>query len=210
MSPIGNTYYPNNSNNNFDGNGNFRNNGYNYYNNYTTPVQYTTSQPNPQNIGFNQSGVNFFNKGEQTQYTQQSPIQQQPQMQQTAPTNSTVPSSIGMLSGKVVDGKDIVKVTEVPFGSYAVFPRADMKEIYIKTWNSNGTTDTITYVPVIEPPEQKSTQIFAQTSESDNLVNSLIEKISSIENKLDSLISPTSPSVEKTENSKENREVVFS
>ena len=74
-----------------------------------------------------------------------------PNYQYTSPytTQPTMPA----LQGKIVDSADMVKVTEVPFGGFAVFPKGDMSEIYVKNWSSNGTTQIITYKPVI--PEQK-------------------------------------------------------
>lgn len=37
------------------------------------------------------------------------------------------------LQGKVVESEDMVKVSEIPFGTYGVFPKADLNEIYVKT-----------------------------------------------------------------------------
>lgn len=53
------------------------------------------------------------------------------------------------LNGKIVDSKDIVKVTDVPIGSYGIFPKADLSEIYIKSWNNNGTTNIITLAEMV-------------------------------------------------------------
>jgi hypothetical protein len=47
-----------------------------------------------------------------------------------------------------VDSEEMVKATEVPIGSYGVFPKADLSEIYLKTWNNNGTTSIIKFTPV--------------------------------------------------------------
>ena len=52
------------------------------------------------------------------------------------------------LQGKVVDSAEMVKVTEVPFGGFGVFPKGDLSEIYVKSWNNNGTTQINTYKPV--------------------------------------------------------------
>ena len=41
----------------------------------------------------------------------------------------TIPS----LQGKVVDSIDMVKVNEVPFGGFGVFPKGDLSEVYIKS-----------------------------------------------------------------------------
>jgi hypothetical protein len=78
----------------------------------------------------------------------------------------------------------MVKATEVPIGSYGVFPKADLNEIYIKTWNNNGTTNVITYKPTpIEIPKSK---------EEENLNNTILEKINLIENKLDNILKSNS------------------
>ena len=58
------------------------------------------------------------------------------------------------LQGKVVDSEDVVRATEVPFGGYGVFPKADLSEIFIKNWNSNGTTQIISYRPVVRQEEK--------------------------------------------------------
>lgn len=86
-------------------------------------------------------------------------------------------SQMSGLQGKVVDGQDMVKATEVAFGGYGVFPKADLSEIYIKNWNNNGTTQIITYRPIEEKPVETK--------------DILLEKIQKIEEKLDLLTAPT-------------------
>lgn len=100
------------------------------------------------------------------------------------PQMSQMPQSpmISNLQGKVVDGIEIVKATDVPFGSFSVFPKGDFGEIYLKTWNNNGTTQIITYKPVIEEETKK---------EEPNLI---LEKINNIENQLTDLINKVVPS----------------
>lgn len=99
------------------------------------------------------------------QQQQQGPTQQQPQVQQG-------------LNGKIVDGEDVVRATEVPIGGYGIFPKADLSEIYMKQWNSNGTTSVITFRPVIADP-------VSMQKDSGELTNILIQKIDTLENKLD-------------------------
>lgn len=89
---------------------------------------------------------------------------------------------VSNLQGKVVDGIEIVKATDVPFGSFSIFPKGDFGEIYLKTWNNNGTTQIITYKPVIEEEIKK---------EEPNLI---LEKINNIENQLTDLINKVAPS----------------
>lgn len=82
------------------------------------------------------------------------------------------------LNGKIVDSEDVVRATEVPIGGYGIFPKADLSEIYIKSWNNNGTTSIITFKPII--PEPVITQ-----QDNGELTNLLLQKIETLENKLD-------------------------
>lgn len=84
------------------------------------------------------------------------------------------------LQGKIVDNLETARVTDIPFGGYGVFPKADMSEVYIKTWTNNGTTNTITYKPIV---------IEEQTEEDKNNLNVILNKIVEIENKIDSILS---------------------
>lgn len=83
------------------------------------------------------------------------------------------------LQGKIVDSEDIVKVTDVPMGGYGIFPKADLSEIYIKTWNGNGTTSILTFQPVIKQEVEKIDE-----SSSNNII---LEKITQLEEKIDML-----------------------
>lgn len=63
------------------------------------------------------------------------------QQQQSLNPLMTNPS----LNGKIVDSIEMVKATDVPIGGYGIYPKADLSEIYIKSWNTNGTTSIMTY-----------------------------------------------------------------
>ena len=104
------------------------------------------------------------------------------------PQMSQMPQSpmVSNLQGKVVDGIEIVKATDVPFGSFSVFPKGDFGEIYLKTWNNNGTTQIITYKPVVEEEIKK---------EEPNLI---LEKINNIENQLTDLLNKVAPTQNNT------------
>lgn len=82
------------------------------------------------------------------------------------------------LNGKIVDSADVVKATEVPMGGYGIFPKADLSEVYIKSWNNNGTTSIITFKPVAVPSAQEPVVSS----------NDIINKLNELENKLDSII----------------------
>ena len=129
----------------------------NYYNNY------------PYNYSF---GVNPY-------------LQQQPSYSyQQAPA---APNSTNILNGKIVDSEDMVKATEVPIGGFGIFPKADLSEIYIKSWNNNGTTNLITFKPYIPPAAEQN------NNNSNNLVdfaivNEILEKVSALEGKIDTIL----------------------
>ena len=84
------------------------------------------------------------------------------------------------LFGKVVDGEEVVKATEVLFGGYGVFPKADLNEIYVKTWTPEGKTKIIKFQPVIE---QSETMIDTNSL--------LLQKVTAIEDKINSLFKTT-------------------
>lgn len=89
----------------------------------------------------------------------------------------TQQQSVSNLNGKIVDSADIVKATEVPIGGYGIFPKADLSEIYIKSWNNNGTTSIITFKP--EPPKE-------EVVKEDN---SIQEQLKKLEEKIDAILS---------------------
>lgn len=105
---------------------------------------------------------------------------------QPQPTIST-----SYLNGKIVDSLDVVKAMDVPIGGYGVYPKADLSEIYIKSWNPNGTTSIITYK--IKEEEQNVNQ--ASTVE-----EKIIARIDALENTIASLMTPQpAPALKKKE-----------
>ena len=87
---------------------------------------------------------------------------------------------LSILQGKIVENQEIVKTTEIPFNSFGVFPKGDFSEIYIKTWNNNGTTRIMTYKPVGEEMKNKEVDTNAI----------LLEKLEAIEKKLNEIQLP--------------------
>ena len=97
------------------------------------------------------------------------------QAQSYMPINQAQPQ----LNGKVVDSIDVVRATEVPIGGYGIFPKADLSEVYIKSWNNNGTTSIITFNPVPQPEQSEAPQ--------DNTITEILNKVNSLEVKIDNL-----------------------
>lgn len=89
-----------------------------------------------------------------------------------------------VLNGKIVESEEIVRATEIPFNGFGVFPQADLKNVYLKTWNADGTTKIITYIPIIEEAPK----------------DDLLSEIKKLSKKIDELkpsITPTSTPMKK-------------
>lgn len=75
---------------------------------------------------------------QQQRFQHPEPVQQVPMQQ-----------PVRGLNGMVVQSADRVTADCVPMdGSAAFFPKQDLSEIYVKSWNSDGTIRTLTYRPV--------------------------------------------------------------
>ena len=135
--------------------------------------------------------MSYYNPNLYQNYMQQySGNYMMPQPAMPMMNQNNIPSQQGQpqtstLNGKLVDSLDVAKATEVPIGGYGVFPKADLSEIYIKSWNSNGTTSIITFKPIA--PEENPT---SATQQENSMSNVLIQKITELENKIDMLIQP--------------------
>lgn len=98
-------------------------------------------------------------------------ISQYPQFSQT---------QVPFVNGKYVDGIDVVRASEVPMGGIGFFIKADMSELYTKSWNSDGTTKITTYKPVVEAS--------AKDNENQISTDSIMEQISLLNEKVDKLV----------------------
>lgn len=103
------------------------------------------------------------------------PMQQQMQQMQTQQSG---------LNGKIVEGIDNVKLTDVPMdGNSFYFPKADGSEIYTKRWLANGSTEIATFRKVTDELSKQKEQFNFDQME-DNIMdklNSIDERISKIE-----------------------------
>ena len=91
--------------------------------------------------------------------------------------------AVAALQGKVVDSVDMVRVNEVPFGGFGVFLKGDLSEIYVKSWNNNGTTQINTYRPIPVEETKEAKEISSR--------DELLEKINALNEKLDALMNNT-------------------
>lgn len=86
-----------------------------------------------------------------------------------------------VLNGKIVENQEIVKLTEVPIGGYGIYPKSDLSEIYVKTWEpKTRQMEVLTYkLESGTPPVDTQTQI--------------LERIDLLEQKLDKMMEQPAP-----------------
>lgn len=121
-------------------------------------------------------------------------LQQQPMQMNQQP----MPQQIAGINGRVVQAVENINANEVPMdGSMAFFPKQDMSEIYVKSWNANGRIKTIVYKPYTEsdgnnvsnPTADIENAKFTLSDESTQLFlnkfEELSEKIGQLEDRFD-------------------------
>lgn len=131
--------------------------------------------------------MNFLQNYQQSLQQQPMQMNQQPMPQQTVGIN-----------GRVVQSVENINANEVPMdGSMAFFPKQDMSEIYVKSWNANGRINTIVYKPYTEsngnnvnnPTTDIENAKFTLSDESTQLFlnkfDELSEKIGQLEDRFD-------------------------
>lgn len=126
----------------------------------------------------------------------QSMQMEQPQMQ----PQQVMQPQVKPLTGKVVQALEAITANDVPMdGSVAFFPKQDLSEIYIKSWNADGTIRTMTFKPVTE-----NVDITSGTKTEEN-INGIMERFDSIENKLSEIEQVLGSTSTKTVRSKTNQ-----
>lgn len=140
----------------------------------------------------------------QIAYTPYNPWTTRPQSQiQPMPVEQpqqVMQPQVKPLTGKVVQTLEAITANDVPMdGSVAFFPKQDLSEIYIKSWNADGTIRTMTFKPVTENVDITSG---AKTEEN---INGIMERFDSIENKLSEIEQVLGSTSAKTVRSKTNQ-----
>lgn len=94
--------------------------------------------------------VNFLQNYQQS-------LQQPMQMNQ-----QPIPQQTVGINGRVVQAVENINANEVPMdGSMAFFPKQDLSEIYVKSWNADGTIKTIVYKPYTAPKDNQTVNSMA-------------------------------------------------
>lgn len=111
------------------------------------------------------------------------PQPQYPQAYPGMPQQMTIPQQqiptpvVQSIPGHIVNGMNDIVPNDVPMdGSCSFFPVSDGSAIYVKAWNSNGTIQTVKYVPETIPDQVVDT--------STTTLDEVMKKLNSIEAKL--------------------------
>lgn len=127
-------------------------------------------------------------------YYFQQPMYQNPIYQQTTMPQQNV--STMQMNGRLIDNIDSVSANEVSMTGISVFPKNDMSEVYIKSWNNDGTIKTLRFMPY-NAPQNKSMDILStdtldvSRNASDEVTEGIMKRLDTIESKLDAFLKPT-------------------
>ena len=132
--------------------------------------------------------TNFYSNYPQTQQSLYGYNQAQIPNYQTNQTQMSVQNN--QIPGKIVDSQEVARVSDIPFGGYGVFPKADLSEVFVKVWNNNGTTSLLCFKPIVEGnivQEQDKEERRYHEGSSQNNYEKMQEKIEMLERKIDEL-----------------------
>lgn len=132
--------------------------------------------------------TNFYSNYPQTQQSLYGYNQAQMPNYQTNQTQMSIQNN--QIPGKIVDSQEVARVSDIPFGGYGVFPKADLSEVFVKVWNNNGTTSLLCFKPIVEGnvvQEQDKEERRYHEGSSQNNYDKMQEKIEMLERKIDEL-----------------------
>ena len=111
-------------------------------------------------------GNPYFAQQQRFQPMINQPTQPQPYIQTMQPISNPT------LLGKTVESVDVVRAMDIPFdGSISYFPLTDGSAIITKQLQTDGTSKTIIYKPVVE--DKKDAVQFATLEDIENAINDL-------------------------------------
>ena len=133
----------------------------------------------------------------------QQPVQQMQAQQPAYNQMQQVPQQIQQpqLIGHIVDSQETIQASDVPMNApYALFPKNDLSEIYLKSWTANGTIQTIVFKPVQNQQTDNlpSTQSEMKIGLSDDATEAFMKRFDELGRKLDELENSMSNSKPKT------------
>ena len=143
------------------------------------------------------------------QYNPMQNVQQRLPQEQMQPQQVQQPSPMSGMVGKMVGRIEDIAPQDVPMtGAPAFFPKQDLSEIYVKSWNSNGTLDTVVFKPVpmtdgINPMDDgKKLEIGL----SDDVRVAFMKRFHELERNISSIQSPLTKNITKSTRSSTKKE----
>lgn len=98
---------------------------------------------------------------------------------------------ISGLNGRVVEVAENILASDVPMdGSFAVFPKRDLSEVYVKYWTGEGKIATINFKPISEAPADISTTdtTSLRFDELSNVLGGLYDKVDKLSSRIDEVL----------------------
>ena len=143
------------------------------------------------------------------QYNPMQNVQQRLPQEQMQPQQVQQPAPMSGMVGKMVGRIEDIAPQDVPMtGDPAFFPKQDLSEIYVKSWNSNGTLDTVVFKPVpmtdgINPMDDgKKLEIGL----SDDVTGAFMKRFDELESKISSIESSLTKNTAKSTRSSTKKE----
>lgn len=113
------------------------------------------------------------------------------QLQSMQQSMQQPPAQISGLNGRVVEVAENILASDVPMdGSFAVFPKRDLSEVYVKYWTGEGKIATISFKPTLDgqasicQPDGNSFRF----DELANVLGGLSDKVDSLSNQIDEVL----------------------
>ena len=113
------------------------------------------------------------------------------QLQSMQQSMQQPPAQISGLNGRVVEVAENILASDVPMdGSFAIFPKRDLSEVYVKYWTGEGKIATISFKPILEAqadisPTDNTSLRFDELS---NVLGGLYDKVDSLSNRIDEVL----------------------
>lgn len=92
------------------------------------------------------------------------------------------------LNGKIVENPESIVANDVPMdGSFAIFPKRDMSEIYVKYWTGDGKIATVRFKPITDSQPEITTPdpTSLRFDELEDVLGRLYDKVDKLSNRVD-------------------------
>lgn len=113
------------------------------------------------------------------------------QLQSMQQSMQQPPAQISGLNGRVVEVAENILASDVPMdGSFAIFPKRDLSEVYVKYWTGEGKIATISFKPILEAQADISPtdNTLLRFDELSNVLGGLYDKVDSLSNRIDEVL----------------------